>query len=340
MSMRRMGSWLKRTYDRIIASVVLLALFVSLILLAVYAQLLKGRQEAFDNELKGLVPKHADAQPVDISRFTSGHQTLNEPMQIGEWTLRLLTPELRVSCVNCERPIPYAATNCSFCKTLQPESTPDVDKDDDGMFDTWETEHGLNPLDPEDANTDADRDGFSNKDEYLFKTDPQAPASHPSALAKVTVETITPIPFDLIFKSISRVAGKALYQINLRKDGRTYFAAVGDAVEGFKIVACDESAPNAPMLTVERNGKTIVLSKGKVVPRSEYEVGLLYAIDGTRIATRVDGEFELKGVKYQVKMVDSNTRRVLIHDPSRDMDVWIGEAAKAPSGTEPKDEGA
>jgi hypothetical protein len=112
-------------------------------------------------------------------------------------------------------------------------------------------------------------------------------------------------------------------------------------VEGFKIVSCDESTTDGPTLKVERNGKTIPLTKGKVVPRSEYEVVLLYAIDGTRITTRVEAEFKLKGVMYRVKMVDTNTRRVLIHDPSRAMDVWIGgEAAKMPSGTESKEEGA
>jgi hypothetical protein len=252
-------------------------------------------------------------------------------------------PELRVSCVNCERPIPYAATNCSFCKTAQPVPRDDVvDKDNDGLPDKWETENRLNPLDPEDAKADSDGDGFSNKDEYLFKTDPQNSGIHPSVLAKVTVEKITPIPFDLVFKGVSRVGeSKTLYQINLRKGGRTYFAALGDGVEGFKILAYDESAAEGPTLRVERNGKIIPLTKGKVVPRSEYEVVLFNDTDGSRISTRVDAEFDLKGVKYRVKKVDTNTRRVLIHDPSRDMDVEIGgEEPKTSSETESKEEGA
>ena len=112
MSVRGFGQWLKRTYDRIIASVVLLVLFVSLILLAVHAQLLKGRQQAFDDELNGLKPKHGEAKPVDRSAFVSDHKVLDNPMQVADWTNHLLLPELRVSCVNCDRPIPYAATNC------------------------------------------------------------------------------------------------------------------------------------------------------------------------------------------------------------------------------------
>jgi hypothetical protein len=52
-----------------------------------------------------------------------------------------------------------------------------ADGDDDGMPDTWEIEHGLNPHDPSDAECDADSDGASNRDEYLAGTDPRSPGS-------------------------------------------------------------------------------------------------------------------------------------------------------------------
>jgi alpha-tubulin suppressor-like RCC1 family protein len=41
-----------------------------------------------------------------------------------------------------------------------------VDSDGDGMPDWWELLHGLNPLDPSDANLDPDDDGLSNLQEY------------------------------------------------------------------------------------------------------------------------------------------------------------------------------
>ncbi len=41
------------------------------------------------------------------------------------------------------------------------------DPDDDGMPSAWETENGLNPADPVDANGDANHDGYTNLEEYM-----------------------------------------------------------------------------------------------------------------------------------------------------------------------------
>jgi hypothetical protein len=51
------------------------------------------------------------------------------------------------------------------------------DTDGDGMPDSWEVAHGLNPNDPSDASRDDDGDGFTNLQEYLAGTDPANPAS-------------------------------------------------------------------------------------------------------------------------------------------------------------------
>jgi hypothetical protein len=45
--------------------------------------------------------------------------------------------------------------------------TPWIDSDGDGMPDSWETKHRLDPIDPADANADRDRDGFTELEEWL-----------------------------------------------------------------------------------------------------------------------------------------------------------------------------
>lgn len=47
------------------------------------------------------------------------------------------------------------------------------DRDRDGMPDEWERKYRLNPNDASDANADADKDGYTNVEEYLNGTDPK-----------------------------------------------------------------------------------------------------------------------------------------------------------------------
>jgi hypothetical protein len=47
-----------------------------------------------------------------------------------------------------------------------------LDTDNDGMPDSWESRHGLNPHDAADGSTDKDGDGYTNVEEYLNSTNP------------------------------------------------------------------------------------------------------------------------------------------------------------------------
>ena len=68
-----------------------------------------------------------------------------------------------------------------FAGTL-PDTPIGADSDGDGMPDTWEHVHGLNPFDPADAALDRDGDGASNRAEYLAGRNPEDRADSATAL--------------------------------------------------------------------------------------------------------------------------------------------------------------
>jgi hypothetical protein len=321
-----MGAWFKKNYDRIIAAAVLLILLVSLVSLAIQAKIQKTEQRNFDMQLTVLKPRYAKVMPADKAVFEKALVALADPSQNEIWELSLLTPELRVKCVNCDRPIPYSSTNCTFsqCGAPQPESLGGIiDKNKNSIPDEWEEKYGLMSFDPDVINQDPDNDGFASKEEFEGKTDPKAPSSHPSYLAKLRIVEIKPIPFRMIFKAVSKANSVQIFQINLRTNGRTYWKKMGEDAEGFTLTNFDEGATDGPTLTLVRNGKTIPLIKGRTVPRDEYELKLVSLIDATEMAVRPDVDFEYKGYKYKVKKVDIQRSSVLINDPSRNVDIWV-----------------
>jgi hypothetical protein len=68
-----------------------------------------------------------------------------------------------------------------------------IDADYDGMDDAWESGNGLDPNRTLDARADADGDGFTNLEEFLAGSDPQAASSTPVPLTTQPFELHTPL---------------------------------------------------------------------------------------------------------------------------------------------------
>lgn len=193
-----------RHYDRIIAVIVLALLLFSLLYLVLRGmevqQSLSDDKASFDpptevssrgktkikGEVKTLVDKVAatqDAVDKIVIKVPANRKDENDVQPED-----LFTSQARYLCEVCRLPIMMTAKTCTYATCKKPQTLlaknekldlSNVDSDNDGMVDKWEIEYGLNPNSPEDADTDLDDDGISNVDEYLAKTNPKDPASHP-----------------------------------------------------------------------------------------------------------------------------------------------------------------
>lgn len=195
-----------RQYDRLTAVAVLAILLVSLLYLILAGLQQQKVVEQYDADLELRQPSGTQLTPADLTTDDALLAAVAEPAKSALLAVRadadapnLFTPARRFLCVKCAYPIPWQAEACPFCKTEQPkEKTIDlssIDSDGDTMPDQWETAHKLNPQDPNDADLDADNDGFTNLEEFQAKTDPNDPKSHPGyetrmALAGISGEKV------------------------------------------------------------------------------------------------------------------------------------------------------
>jgi len=88
-----------------------------------------------------------------------------------------------------------------------PNSIGTSDTDGDGLPDSWEESHGLDPRNPSDALLDSDGDGLTNLEEYLAGTDPKDSSSGLELVGHVGLNQ-----FELSFNA---VAGKS-YRIEFK----------------------------------------------------------------------------------------------------------------------------
>ncbi len=178
-----------------------LALIVAVIVMigaGVYAvsEFGKDAEEETTTALRSIDPspksRPSGVKPVSLDDYVRVVGTVRKPIYIAEIKsseASFLASEKRMTCKFCTKPIRFGLETCPLCGKKLPEKKAIVlDADGDGIPDEWERRYGLNPDDPADAHADADNDGFTNMEEYLAKTDPKDPKSHPDYLDSLKLE--------------------------------------------------------------------------------------------------------------------------------------------------------
>ncbi len=332
---------LAKHYEKIIVVVVLIGLLVLLFYLTSAAGPARQREEeAYRRQLENLKPASANLKPIDMSGFQTAERQLLTPLQLevpDNLAAGAFIPETRVICVvkECKKLIPYAAEKCPFCGGQQPvpkDKDPNLDSDGDGIPDRIEVQWGLNPNDPQDAKGDLDGDGFSNLEEYLARTDPRDPKSHPALIVLLRVKETRGKRLPLLFTGVNTMpGGKHQYVFNqLEPVRRTFWITEGEVIGDTGYVA---GALTKKSETQDRGGNkvdvdvsTIVVKRqsdnkevtltinDKKVKITDVEAVLTLPLDNTEYTVLEGGNVKIREETYRVLNVDGAKETVTLEN--------------------------
>ena len=190
-----------RHYDRLAAVTALTLLLVSLIFLVWKGVSLRQEVSEYNADIEAGQPSKAQVTPADNAADLALVAAVAKPAaeallanQTDMTLANLGTPERRLLCVKCTKPIAWGAEKCAFCAAVQPKEEKidlaAVDSDGDGIPDVEELKLKLNPNDGNDADADNDNDGFSNLEEYQAQTDMNDAKSHPGYETRIALKGI------------------------------------------------------------------------------------------------------------------------------------------------------
>ncbi len=221
--------WLREHYDRALLGAASLGLLV-------VATMLILRALGFPEEFSALQtpPTRSTAIPaVDLAQPAAAKERLNAK---ADWEGRR---------VDNGREIPLFVSVPYIAKVETRDGAP-VETLIDPVRSTemlhppvpnvWLLKNRLPLLDPRVLTDDPDGDGFTNLDEFIGQTDPNAKDSHPPYPTKLFLKQFIQRPFRLVF---SARVGETLQINTLDLDAPTQFLKVGDAIKGTKFRVVD-----------------------------------------------------------------------------------------------------
>lgn len=319
-------TWVKQNYDRFV-----LALFAAA-LLACAGLLFNNVRNYNDvfNVLKGQVTQNRTL-PVNV-----------DPKNVAAEVTNLDTPDTWAARMIDNRRLPLFVSVPYIAKTIVDPvngtaKTVLIDPftgDPSGMLhppvpNKWLDDNKQDMLAQNVLDQDSDGDGFTTLDEFLGKTNPSDPKSHPPYWTKLVLTRLVRQPFRLIFD-----AGTGPFQINtLDLDQPTQFLKVGDMVRGtkFKLTKYEHKekkdngmtrdVSEVTLVNTETN-EPIVLPKQQEVDSPTTYAVLTYLWTGKQFGVKKNQEFTLKpedNVKYRCVELNDTDVKVIKEDENKDL---------------------
>ena len=310
---------LKANYDKVLLGLALILLAVSGFFF--YARAI-GSKKAIEKSIAVDSSKRNVLTPIDVTEQNEFLKKYYNPHEIGEYANEMMVSEIRVQCVNPDRPapIPYDVNKCPFCAEKQPD-VDKFDRDRDGISDDGERKYGLNPLDPYDAAGDLDGDGWSNLVEFRAETNLTDPKEFPSPASQLRLIKAVQTQFPYWFAGIQEGKSGTKYQLNpRRRGGPTLFAKIGETVKGAKLIKLVPKkrmkdtgiSVDVSVLVLEQDGKTLELELGRRKNPHEIKALLRYKITQEEYKVRIGESIKVQGYTYNI--VDIKRDGVVIKD--------------------------
>ncbi len=202
-----------------------------------------------------------------------------------------------------------------------------------GIPNQWFTDNEIELLAPDAPEQDPDGDRFTNREEFLAKTNPNDIQSTPPLTDKLRLKEYQQIPFRLVFKARTNETVQ-INTIDLRQPSQ--FLKVGDKIARtkFEIIKLEikegvdsyGTPKDISELTIRNTETTaeIILVLGVIANSPDTFALFRNLIDGSEYRVKKDGEFQLKqDEKTTYKLIDINASQAVINAGKSGINITI-----------------